>query len=376
MTLSKKIAKKLPKKSSKMLLKILLPRRMHNVLGACAIIALSSLCGNVQASDKFDIEAVKTKYNSIDYVYTSIPERGYNYYKVADNAYYIHNEFDSMVFFITDIGVVVYDARPELTPGVLDLIPKLTDKKITHVIYSHHHRDHAEGMHLYVESGLMAKNAKIIAQRETEEFLKIAHEDLPAERANMRPMPNLVWDDEYVIETGGLRLEFKNYSRNWHSHDDAVVYAPKQKILFATDTFHAKSAPWIHFGEASDPMMTWKIPQILLDDYPDFEFVITGHEKIVATHKDLEQYRDLIADMQKIMWEVVKSDGFHATMKEAGLRYKDGSEWWNYREGIDLAAELCAAKFVERWAPKVRNASLNAKENFSMMFMQNMILNP
>lgn len=102
MTLSKKIAKKLPKKSSKRLLKILLPRRMHNVLGACAIVALSSLCGNVQASDKFDIEAVKTKYNSIDYVYTSIPERGYNYYKVADNAYYIHNEFDSMVFFITD----------------------------------------------------------------------------------------------------------------------------------------------------------------------------------------------------------------------------------------------------------------------------------
>ena len=98
MTLSKKIAKKLPKR----LLKILLPRRMHNVLGACAIVALSSLCGNVQASDKFDIEAVKTKYNSIDYVYTSIPERGYNYYKVADNAYYIHNEFDSMVFFITD----------------------------------------------------------------------------------------------------------------------------------------------------------------------------------------------------------------------------------------------------------------------------------
>jgi hypothetical protein len=57
--------------------------------------------------------SLRAKYTDVNYVYTSIPERGYNYYKVADNAYYIHNEFDSMVFFITDVGVVVYDARPE-----------------------------------------------------------------------------------------------------------------------------------------------------------------------------------------------------------------------------------------------------------------------
>ncbi|MFC1234165.1 MBL fold metallo-hydrolase [Vibrio sp. F74] len=347
-----------------------------------SILLVLSASGAAYAADTynaekdFDVEKVKAKYTDVNYVYTSIPERGYNYYKVANNAYYIHNEFDSMVFFITDVGVVVYDARPELTPFVLDLIPRLTDKKITHVIYSHHHRDHAEGMHLFLKSDLLAKNVKIIAQKETEEFLKIAHEDLPAERAALRPMPNVVWDDDYILETGGLRLEFKNYSRNWHSHDDSVVYAPKQNILFAIDTFHAKSAPWIHFGEATDPMMTWKLPQILLNDYPNAEFIITGHEKIVATHADLEQYRDLIKDMQDIMHGVMESEAFHATMKEAHRRYKDGSEWWNYREGIDLAADMAAQKFIERWAPKVRNASLNAEENFKMMFMQFAILNP
>lgn len=328
------------------------------------------------AKKTFDLAKVKEIYNNIDYVYTPLPKSGYNYYKIADNAYYIHNEFDSMVFFITDNGVVVYDARPELAPDVIDLIPKLTDKKITYIIYSHHHRDHAEGMRTFLDSGLMAKDAKIIAQRETAKFLKIAHEDLPAERANLRPMPDIVWDDSYVLNTGGLRLEFKNYARNWHSHDDSVVYAPKQKVLFAIDTFHAKSAPWIHFGEATDPMMSWKLPQILLDDYPEAEFIITGHERIVAMHEDLEQYRDLVKSMHDILFEVVNSDGFKATMKEAHMRYKDGSEWWNYREGIDLAADLASAKFVEQWGPKVRNASLNAKENFKMMFMQYMILNP
>ncbi len=352
-------------------------KRALTVLSVCAIMAATVVSSVSAASAPFDIEAVKAKYAVRDYVYQPLPERGYNYYLVADNAYFIHNEFDSMVFFITEVGVVVYDARPELTPHVLDLIPRLTDKKITHVIYSHHHRDHAEGMHLYLESDLLAKDAKIIAQRETEKFLKIAHKDLPAERANLRPMPNLVWDDEYVLETGGLRLEFKNYDRNWHSHDDCVVYAPKQKILFAIDTFHADSAPWIHFGEASDPMFTWKLPHILLNDYPDFEFMITGHEHLVATHAHFKLYAELIDDMLNITTDIMMhSEGFHATLKESKLRYKDGSEWYNYREAIDLAAELASARFIERWAPRVRNASLNAKENFQMMFMQLSILNP
>ncbi len=346
------------------LLKDYLSVRAIKVLSMCSIMIVAIFGGVATAAQStFDIEAVKAKYSVRDYVYAAMPERGYDYFKIAENAYFVHDEFEHMVFFVTDDGVVVYDAKPDVTPFVLKVIPEVTDKPITHVIYSHHHRDHAQGMYLF------PKTAKIIGNDETLKFLKIADDP-------KRPLPDIVWKDSHELETGGLRLEFKDYDRNWHSQSDIVVYAPQQKILLATDTFHADAAPWIHFGEATDPMMTWMLPQILLDDYPDFEFIINGHERIVPTRAHWETYKELIDDMKKITFEVAKSPAFHAMAEETARRYSDGAEHWIYKENIMTAAKMCADKFNQKWVGRVRNVRLNSVENFQMMFIQLITLNP
>lgn len=212
------------------LFKDILSVRIHTLLGIC-VISVFALSGVVSAAQStFDVDAVKKKYSVRDYVYRPMPERGYNYFKIAENAYFVHDEFEHMVFFVTEEGVVVYDAKPDVSPFVLKVIPEVTDNPITHVIYSHHHRDHAQGMYLFPET------AKIIGNEETEKFLKIANDP-------KRPLPDIVWKDSYVSETGGLRLEFKDFDRNWLSLSDSVAYAPKQEILLATDTFHADAAP-------------------------------------------------------------------------------------------------------------------------------------
>ncbi|MBG57828.1 MAG: hypothetical protein CMK46_06010 [Porticoccus sp.] len=341
-----------------------LPTPLLNLLSASVIITCCSFSGVAQAAQStFDTEAVKARYSVRDYVYAPMPERGYNYFEIAKDTYFVHDEFEHMVFFVTEEGVVVYDAKPDVSPFVLKVIPEVTDKPITHVIYSHHHRDHAQGMYLFPET------ATIIGNDETEKFLKIANDP-------KRPMPEIVWKDSYVLETGGLRLEFKDYDRNWHSQSDSVAYAPRQKILLATDTFHADAAPWIHFGEATDPMMTWMLPQILLDEYPDFEFIINGHERIVPTREHWKLYKELIDDMKKIVFEVAKSREIHAMADETAKRYSDGSEHWVYKETIMTAARMCAQKFNKRWVGRVRNVRLNSVENFQMMFMQLITLNP
>lgn len=344
-------------------LKIPSPSRvLKRVSTYCAVILLSVSGLASAAESTFDIEAVKAKYSVRDYVYAPLPERGYNYYKIAENAYFVHDGFEHMVFFVTDVGVVVYDPKPDVSPFVLKVIPEVTDKPITHVIYSHHHRDHSQGAHLFPES------AELIANDRTAKFLKIANDP-------MRPMPDTVWKDSYVLETGGLRLEFKDLERNWHSQNDSIMYAPQQKILFATDMFHADAAPWIHFGESSDPMFAFMLPGMLLDAY-DFEFVIPGHERIVPTRAHMETYKALIEDMQKILFEVVKSPAFQATAKESAMRYGEGQDHWNYKETAMAAANLCASKFIENWAGRVRNANLNAVENCQTMFMHQIILDP
>lgn len=339
-----------------------LSTRVLSVLGLCSIMILSTLSGTATAESTFDVEAVKAKYSVRDYVYQPLPERGYNYFKIAENTYFVHDDFENMAFFVTDVGVVVYDAKPDVTPYLLEVVKEVTDKPITHVIYSHHHRDHAEGMYLFPKSAIK------IANDETARYLKRANDP-------KRPLPDVVWSGSYVLETGGLRLELKDLPENWHSQSDTLAYAPQQKILLAIDTYHADAAPWIHFGESSNPMYAFQLPRLLLDTY-DFEFMVTGHERIVATRAHLEQYRDLVEDMKKIVFEVAQSPAFHALAKETGTRYSDGAEHWIYKENIINASKMCAAKFIERWAGKVRNVNLNMEENFQMMFMQLAILNP
>ena len=332
------------------------------VLGA-SLMMMTITSTAVAKESTFDIEAAKAKYSVRDYVYKPMPKRGYDYYKIAENAYFVHDEFEHMVFFVTDIGVVVYDAMPDVSPHVLKVIKEVTDKPITHVIYSHHHADHARGMTLF------PKTAIKISNDETDRLLKEANDPL-------RPRADIVWKDSYVLETGGLRLEFKDYDKNWHSHADSIAYAPKQKILLATDTFHADAAPWLHFGEAVNAKMTFKLPEVLLKDYPDFEFILNGHERIVPTRAHFEVYKEIIEDMKSIVYEVAKSKEFHAMMAETMKRYADGSEHWIYKEAISTAAKLCADKFYERWVHKVRNVRLNMEENFAMMWMQLIVLNP
>lgn len=333
-----------------------------NLQGVCFILILFTLSGVAAAQSAFDVQAVKAKYSSRDYVYKPLPERGYNYFKIAENAYFVHDDFEHMVFFVTEKGVVVYDPKPDVSPFVLKVIPEVTNKPITHVIYSHHHRDHSQGAYLFPES------AELIANERTAKFLAVAKDP-------KRPMPDTTWSDSYVLETGGLRLEFKDLGRNWHSQDDTIMYAPQQKILFATDMFHADAAPWIHFGESSDPAFAFMLPGMLLDTY-DFEFVIAGHERIVPTHAHMETYKALIEDMQKIIFEVVKSPAFQTAAKETASRYTAGSEHWGYKETIMTASNMCANKVIENWEGRVRNIRLNAVENCQTMFIHQIILDP
>ncbi|MEZ9869844.1 MBL fold metallo-hydrolase [Vibrio sp. 10N.261.51.A4] len=344
-------------------LKKLLPTGVYSMLIGCFIAVMVTFTGTATAAQEpFNLEEMKAKYSVRDYVYKPLPESGFNYFRIAENTYFVHDNFEHMVFFVTDIGVVVYDAMPDVSPFALIAIAEVTDKPITHVIYSHHHADHARGMHLFPDSAIK------IANIQAAKLLKIANDP-------SRPMPDIIWEDSYVLETGGLRLEFKDLDRNWHSHSDSLVYAPKQKILLATDTFHADAAPWLHFGEATDAIMTWMLPQIILDSY-DFELIINGHERIVPTRAHFKLYQEMISDMKKFTYEAADSAEFQALAQETMKRYSEGSEHAIYKEIIDAGAEICANKWEEKWAGRVRNAKLNSKENCQMMWMQLMVINP
>ena len=335
---------------------------MLTKLLAAAMAVIGLLPALASAQQPFDYEKTKARYSVRDYAFSQLPARGYAYYKIAENAWFVHDDFENMVFFVTDDGVAVVDPKPDVSPFVLEVIPQVTDKPITHVIYSHHHRDHSQGAYLF------PKEAVLIAERDTADFIALAKDP-------KRPQPDVVFDDEYVLETGGLRLEMKDLGRNWHSQNDVVIWAPKQKILFAIDMFHPDAAPWIHWGESSDPWFAFGLPDMLLKQY-DFNFVIVGHERIVGTPEHMKTYQAFIDDMKKTIMGIAQSEGFQAATKEAAVRYSPAAMHYAYKDSVMAASNACAAKMIEKWQGKVRNAPLNMVENCQTMFMHLVILDP
>src|SRR5690349_8063549 len=68
-------------------------------------------------------------------------------HQIADGVYTMENSAGSgnSTFFITDEGVVVFDADVRTADQVLAAIRKLTDKKVRYLITSHAAGDHATG---------------------------------------------------------------------------------------------------------------------------------------------------------------------------------------------------------------------------------------
>src|SRR5919112_400014 len=91
----------------------------------------------------------------------AIPSKGYLVEEIRDDLFWVTEGAYNTIFLVTDEGVVAIDAPPTIGKNYLKAISEVTDKPITHVIYSHAHIDHIGA------AGMFPKYAIIIAQEET-----------------------------------------------------------------------------------------------------------------------------------------------------------------------------------------------------------------
>jgi glyoxylase-like metal-dependent hydrolase (beta-lactamase superfamily II) len=86
------------------------------------------------------------------------------------------------MFLVYESGVVIIDAPPSFSEHIPQAIAEVSDKPITHIIYSHSHNDHIGG------AGRFMGNAIIIAQEETKILLQQAGDP-------NRPLPTITFKD-------------------------------------------------------------------------------------------------------------------------------------------------------------------------------------
>ena len=125
---------------------------------------------------------------------------------------------------MTQRGVILVDV-PEPLPfrpplRVVPEIAEITDKPITHLIYSHAHFDHIGGAGTVVKA---FPDVKIIAHKRTRKSWVRAND-------SRRPVPHQAFEENLHLDVGGKRLEL-SYHGNIHQEGNIWVYAPNERIL-------------------------------------------------------------------------------------------------------------------------------------------------
>jgi len=277
-------------------------------------------------------------------------------------------------FVISDAGVVVFDGggMPLMAEQIIEKIRSLTDQPVTHVVISHWHGDHNFGVYRFAEEfpGVQfiaheftnevfnssrityidrqrnyiksnrddfqeivatGKNLKGEVQSEADrkDYARILEDadaiQIEFSRARVTPA-NVVFDDEYTIETGDRTIRLLHLGHA-NTAGDIVMWLPDERIV-ATGDIVVLPSPYAF----NVPPRPWAETLRALNDL-NYETLVPGHGEIQSN----TDYVDLIiesADSIAAQRDALLASGMSNEEVEAGLdfsayeaRYTHGDEY-------------------------------------------------
>src|SRR4030095_4988138 len=199
------------------------------------------------------------------------PAKGYRLQDLGRGLYMITDNAIQSMFLVYDRGVVVVDVPQNLVAYLPRAIAEVTNKPITHIIYSHSHADHIGG------TKTLGGHPIILAHQETLRLLKRAADP-------NRPLPTITFADKYTLHVGNQVLEL-SYHGNAHEPGNIFIYAPAQRVLMVVDVVFPGWMPWRRFALAQDiPGYFAQVEEIRKMDWDTF---VGGHVARTGTHADV-----------------------------------------------------------------------------------------
>jgi len=261
------------------------------------------------------------------------PAKGYRIQKLGDGLYMITDNAYQSMFLVYENGVVVVDAPPPFAAHIRSAIAEVTDKPITHVVYSHSHIDHIGGT-----KGLGGKPV-IVAHKETKRLLARAHDP-------NRPLPTITFSDRYNLKVGSQVLEL-SYFGNGHEPGNIFVYAPAQKTLMVVDVIFPGWMPWRRLALAQDIEGYFEQVEKIMS--VPFETLVAGHVARVGTRADVQLQSEFMNDLK-----TAASESLRTTKIGEGLDPRDVTNAWavfdNY---IDRVAAQCVNRLTPKWSKQL-----------------------
>src|SRR5438309_1966180 len=156
----------------------------------------------------------------------ALNSQGYYVGRVERNLYWITDGVYQSAFLTTRDGVVLLDAPPTIGHNLQRAVDEIAaangvSNKVTHLVYSHHHADHAGASFLF-----------------DRRVVRIGHEErrrlLLRDNDAARPAPEETFQDRRTLNIGGERIELAWHGAN-HSPDNIIIHLPDHDTLMLID---------------------------------------------------------------------------------------------------------------------------------------------
>ncbi|HEX9518351.1 MAG TPA: MBL fold metallo-hydrolase [Streptosporangiaceae bacterium] len=263
----------------------------------------------------------------------ALNEQGYYVGRVERNLYWVTDGTYQSAFLTTSDGVVVLDAPPTIGHNIQRAIDEIASangvsNKVTHLIYSHHHADHAGAASLF--GGDVAR----IGHEETKRLLE-------RDGDPTRPAPEVTFADTYTLEVGGERVELAWHGPN-HSPDNIYIHFPGHDTLMFIDVVNAGWVPIYNLNLSADVIGYMAAPATALS-YPWTHF-ICGHLGRLATRGDVAVHQAYIADIEASAKQAL------ATVDPVPFYVAAGENAWaGVKAHLDTVTERAAAPVIAKY---------------------------
>jgi glyoxylase-like metal-dependent hydrolase (beta-lactamase superfamily II) len=270
---------------------------------------------------------------------------GYDLQEIKNGVYMMSADGYNSMFLVTGKGVVVVDAPPGIGDKIFAAVSEVTDEPITHLIYSHGHKDHIGAAHLF-------ENVTVIAKKKPTQTYNQTHDP-------DRPVPDRNLTSEMNLQIGDQVLQLL-YPGPYHEQGNIFVYLPEHKVLMAVDHVVPGGVPWKHLSNTPDvPVFIKSIDQALA---MDFDVFVLGHGPS-GTRQDIIVQHEYIADLRENAMAALNEVNF--TEATRGVQGSNAMT----EAYFNALTKSCADKIDAKWQGELEGVGVWTDEHCEKMII-------
>jgi glyoxylase-like metal-dependent hydrolase (beta-lactamase superfamily II) len=269
------------------------------------------------------------------------PLKGYRIDNLGGGVYTVGDGSYSTMFVVSDLGVILADAPPNLGPKILKAIQEVASgASIVALIYSHAHIDHIGYASEVIKTN---PSMQIVAHEETRKTLAVAKDP-------NRPEPKQTFntlDIDFPLVVGNQTLQLRFPGPN-HDPGNIGIYHPGQKVLMLVDVVYPGWMMWRRMGLATDIPGYFALVKSMNTRW-DFDKLVSGHF-FPGTKADVSTQFEFMTDLHNAVTEAISTVPYdNKTLNAADVR----NPWAATRDWTDRLTNHCVNKVSGKWASRL-----------------------